>query len=394
MQNPYYLLHKNNIVCQLDLSSDFSSVLGCHLIEPELAPFLGNFTTENARKWWRNRAIPSDRQFLKAILERSGAKNTSEYMAKNLALSISDTYWIRPVSSDLTWEDVNLFQNHENKVRYHNASSFDPSASLNGSMTKYWAYEGDAWYLYKTTDALHYQQNINEIFANCVCFSQHKKPALDFVPYDLIHKNGIAVGTKCKSFTNENTELVYAYDILFSEKDCQSESNFEKFIRICCEHGLPEDEIRGCLDYMTLFDFAIANEDRHLNNFGILRDTDTMKFIKMAPLYDHGNSMFWRSPGIRLTRSEELAQPITSISSNFERSLRHVKNRHALNVSLLPSPEEVVKFYQREGMAQGAAETLGTNFAVKRSLLEDLAEGKSLSAYKEKQAENQRPDQK
>ena len=38
-------------------------------------------------------------------------------------------------------------------------------------------------------------------------------------------------------------------------------------------------------------DFLIMNEDRHLNNFGIIRDVNTLKWLDMAPIFDNGQSL-------------------------------------------------------------------------------------------------------
>ena len=62
------------------------------------------------------------------------------------------------------------------------------------------------------------------------------------------------------------------------------------------EKGLPEQGVRGFLEYQILTDFVLTNTDRHLNNFGVLRDSRTLKFIRMAPIFDSGNSMFWDAP--------------------------------------------------------------------------------------------------
>lgn len=50
--------------------------------------------------------------------------------------------------------------------------------------------------------------------------------------------------------------------------------------------------------YISLFlEYQIlTNTDRHLNNFGVLRDTHTLKSIGMAPIFDSGNSIFWQNP--------------------------------------------------------------------------------------------------
>ena len=81
-----------------------------------------------------------------------------------------------------------------------------------------------------------------------------------------------------------------------SEKKDNAVSTYEHFIHVCAEHGLSEQEVRGFLEYQVLTDFVLTNTDRHLNNFGILRDSQTLKFVLMAPIFDSGNSMFWDAP--------------------------------------------------------------------------------------------------
>lgn len=44
---------------------------------------------------------------------------------------------------------------------------------------------------------------------------------------------------------------------------------------------------------MLVLDYLIVNEDRHLNNFGLIRNAVTLEWIGTAPLYDNGNSMWF-----------------------------------------------------------------------------------------------------
>ncbi len=41
---------------------------------------------------------------------------------------------------------------------------------------------------------------------------------------------------------------------------------------------------------MIVLDYIIANEDRHLNNFGLLRNAETLEWYGFAPIYDSGSS--------------------------------------------------------------------------------------------------------
>ena len=42
---------------------------------------------------------------------------------------------------------------------------------------------------------------------------------------------------------------------------------------------------------MFILDYIIMNEDRHLNNFGIIRDVNTLKWLDVAPIFDNGQSL-------------------------------------------------------------------------------------------------------
>ena len=33
------------------------------------------------------------------------------------------------------------------------------------------------------------------------------------------------------------------------------------------------------------------NEDRHLNNFGVIRDVNTLKWLDLVPIFDNGQSL-------------------------------------------------------------------------------------------------------
>lgn len=47
---------------------------------------------------------------------------------------------------------------------------------------------------------------------------------------------------------------------------------------------------------MITIDYIIVNEDRHLNNFGLMRNAETLKYVGVAPIYDSGLSVWFNSP--------------------------------------------------------------------------------------------------
>ena len=72
----------------------------------------------------------------------------------------------------------------------------------------------------------------------------------------------------------------------------------------CCEdigvNILPE------IDRMIVLDYIIANEDRHLNNFGLLRNAETLEWIGFAPIYDSGSSLGYSQVEGRILSDREI----------------------------------------------------------------------------------------
>jgi hypothetical protein len=62
---------------------------------------------------------------------------------------------------------------------------------------------------------------------------------------------------------------------------------------------------------MLITDFLLANEDRHLNNFGFIRNVETLKFVGCAPLFDQGNSL-WFNYADDYVGDEPIAKPFAS----------------------------------------------------------------------------------
>lgn len=55
---------------------------------------------------------------------------------------------------------------------------------------------------------------------------------------------------------------------------------------------------------MILLDYIILNEDRHFRNFGMIRDANTGKWLKPAPIFDSGSSLFHNSPKVSMSKLE------------------------------------------------------------------------------------------
>ena len=69
----------------------------------------------------------------------------------------------------------------------------------------------------------------------------------------------------------------------------KSTKDFDNYINILEENGIVD--ARTKLENMYILDYLIINDDRHLNNFGIVRDVNTLKWLDVAPIFDSGKAL-------------------------------------------------------------------------------------------------------
>ena len=385
----YSLMHKNDKCGTILFDENIGRITEYHDDRNGLSPYLGNCDIKKIQKWWEMRAVPASRATMQQVINNANCLNTEVYLAKNLGLSMTDTYWIKPSGIDLSFDNVkfaNLAAYSHGKIPYHNATSYDPNASLGGQMEKYWDLMHKTPILVKESYKYYGQQSINEVFASIVHSRQPSN--VEFVRYTAEMTEDRGVQCKCPAFTSENIELLSAYEMVESRKIQNSQALYDEYINICVENGIDYNQIQVFMDYQTMTDFLITNTDEHLLNFGVLRDPNTMKLIGPAPIFDSGNSMFY-SDGRKTpyTRAGILDIPITSFYKREEKLLGKVKNKTAVDLNSIPSAGEVKELYANAGIPEEKADVISKNYDTKAKMLSEFQIGKTISLYKEKQAE-------
>ena len=392
MNDNYILMHKDIMCGAISIDRNSGSLKDFTITNKDYVPFLGNAIEKYMKNWWKYRAVPGSRKDMVEVIRRAGCETNEEYLAKNLALSMTDTYWLCPIDLELSWDDVKLYKpsgTGNDIVTFHNATSYDPNASLGGQMSKYWDLSEYTPVLVKKAYMSYGQQSVNELFAAEIHSRQNA--GLPYVKYYCAESDDNAILCCCEAFTSESVEFVSAYEVLRSRKLRQSRSDLDQYIDICEEHGIDRTVMQRFMDYLILSDFAVTNTDEHLNNLGVLRNTDTMELLGPAPIFDTGNSMFYTENLNRpLTRTELLDREISSFHKAEEKMLKHVSDRKVLDADLLPSPEETREFYESHGIPAARAEFIAGSYAVKLEMLRDFQKGISISLYHEKQSDRNR----
>lgn len=302
----YYLMNKNTKVVSVKIDNNTQKIVEImEILHPEYAPlecFKENqLTADELSSWFKGRGIPSWREGLDDFLDNIGIKNKDMLLNKAFALSLSDQYWMNPVDSPMDWKDINFFDHDfnsydfleatfENRVlESGNIDLYTPNNTSDGMLKKAWIVGDDGKrYLLKGSYHQKGQEPLNEVLASMIC----EVIDLAYVPYE-IDTSRQQLLSKCECFVHRDTELISAYAVLkhagakFDHKD---EDLYHMYISILQENGIQQVESK--LAKMFVLDYLIGNVDRHLGNFGILRNVETLQWMDVAPNFDSGQAMF------------------------------------------------------------------------------------------------------
>jgi len=263
----------------------------------EEGDFNNNSFRTNLSDWFRGRGIPSWRDKLDLLLHRLNIYTPDELLDKAFGLSLSDQYWIKPFDSDISYDDINFFDHdfdyseflsaslslNSEKIQKE-ASLKTPNNTTDGMLRKAWIIEDDVRYLLKGVYRNEILQPFNEVLATEIC----KRLDFNHVPYTLdIYKDTVV--SKCPCFINKDTELITAQQIRNDMNRHDNKEDYEEYIKKLESNGIENARVK--LENMYILDFLIMNEDRHLNNFGIIRDVNTLKWLDVAPIFDNGMAL-------------------------------------------------------------------------------------------------------
>lgn len=386
----YYLMHKDIPVCLMDISDDgiIKNVRKNKSAEEHI-PLGGQMNDMKFHDWWRDRAIPKTRHGAKTALQKLGYASTSSALVNNLALSLSDCYWIQPRGENLTWKEVNLFTNNfvdtfgeltinsEHVIDLRNKTRFN-CASSQGELQKKWCIANDGRrYMIKGNYGQSYQQSLNEIFASKL----HEQQGFEYyTPYYLtklqLENDMEGMGCLCYDFCGEEIESISAWELLQTVKLKQNESYYYPLKQVCLGLGMEENEFTDFMDYQIMTDYLITNTDRHMNNIAIMRNPDTLKLLGFAPIYDSGNSMFYNVSFENLNRVRIDSINTHSFVQKECRLLQYVQNRKLVD---LDKADMDFSIYERDTVERhGRIELLEDLYKKKMQSLYSFQQGKDV----------------
>lgn len=386
----YILMRKDDPITLLEISEDGTiEKYSKQIMNEEMAPLQEKSASNWLCKWWKERSVPIKQGKIEDMLKIKGLLNPEEYLVKNLGLSLTDYYWIKPVEFDLRWKDVNLYDNdfRDNILSFSQEaddetySAYTPNSSLQGQLEKSWIILNEKRVLVKGNRDQLSSESINEVIATKI----HELQGYDnYTKYHLlkIKDKEYDYGCYSEAFTSQKLELISAYGVVTSEKKCNEMSTYERFIDICQRHGMDAEKLRADLEYQIMTDFIISNRDRHLSNISVLRDADTLAFLRMAPIYDTGKSLYVNEV-IALSDREILNIRTNSFAQTELKLLSYIQNRSLVDISKLPDKKIIMEMYGMDSqMDEKRIQLIGEAYERKIEYFRDFQLGKDLEKIK------------
>ena len=308
MKKKYTLMNKNKKIFDFVYDEEEHFILSLERNYPEnenYAPFglikKGQIDKIEFNKWWKNRQIPASRKGLKEVLNNSqiyDGDNFDLLDSKAYCLSLSDQYWVKRTCEDISWESINFFDNDFSedigKILFNGDKATlklnlnTPDMTSNGNYEKRWKIIDGKRYLLKAGSKIYNQEPFNELIATKLYERILNKG--EYVEYSIIFDNDKAI-SKCQNFITKDTELVPAWKINEYFNILDNEDKYTHYVSCLNKIGIKNAEIM--VDKMIICDYIIANKDRHFNNFGVIRDVNTLNFIGVAPIFDNGCSLWY-----------------------------------------------------------------------------------------------------
>ena len=307
----YILMHREIEVAEIELDelSHITNIYEVYAEEHFPVGTLGKHGVDKTMlaKWWAKRSIPASRSGLRETLDLLHMSVPQELLAKCYGLSLSDQYWISPKDKPLMWKEINFFD-HDFSEDVGNLlfgygefsdsmSLISPDNTSDGQLIKKWKIADGKRVLMKGGSNPYQQEPLCEVIASGIA----ERLCIPHTKYTLLweHEKPFSV---CQDFITSETELVSAYHIMQSGKKPKDLSDYEFYLS--CVEQLGVKNIREQTEKMIVLDFLIGNEDRHFNNFGLIRNAVTLEWIGVAPIFDCGTSLWYNT-------QESLIKPLS-----------------------------------------------------------------------------------
>lgn len=244
-------------------------------------------------EWLASRVIPKNRRFVDQILSQADVSDRSTFGIIDvcLGLSVNDAYWVVPQGFSGAWAQYNLYENQLDEalalVAYTGCTTgqrrktgLSTEWTTDGQYPKAWRRIDGKLFLFKAGTegfANSGMEPYSEYFASQVAAAL----GISHVAYGLEKWKG-RLASVCELMHDGDTSFVPFWT---ATRQASFPATLAAAQRV-------SSKAFDCMCDMHLFDALVCNTDRHANNYGFLRSSETGAVEGFAPLFDHNLALF------------------------------------------------------------------------------------------------------
>ncbi len=260
---------------------------------PELLPMQIRHATADAfASWIRERAVDLNNVIHRNLMyELTGSRDKTTLALRTHMFSITDTFTcfedgeFVPRLQLCRPEDQNQVSDYilvSSDTSLRNLRVSTPNASTDGSFTKTWKYEENAWWLYKLQfpSATESEVEISRVLNSI---------GWDAAEYRFVGRFRKRVKTRNFLGSQEFFEPYDSFRFFFDNPGDDDDV-------ICQNIASLGDAYANAWKRILLADALFLNMDRHMRNFGVIRSSTTGEVLRLAPNFDN-NQAYLANPG-------------------------------------------------------------------------------------------------
>lgn len=286
-------------------------------VKPDLLPMqIKETSPDGFTLWIRERAIDlNSLQHRNLVYNLLGSRDKVHLAIATHMLSISDTFtcfeegtFIPRASlfNETLQNEIGNYILLSGDTSLRKAAFASPNISTDGSFTKTWKYENNAWWLYKvqSKEATQAEVEISKVLQSC---------GWDTAVYE--YDNDSLRRVKSLNFV-KNHEFFEPYDsfrFAFPDKSDDDDVIMKNLSSL-------GKSFRQAWKRILLTDALFYNTDRHVRNFGVIRSSETGQTLRLAPNFDN-NQAYLSNPGGKYS-SAMLRRYWQSADEEDEKSLK------------------------------------------------------------------------
>ena len=227
----YVLKHKEIPVMTFEMNENNYKLMGIHdVICEKRLPFglkdRGNITQYAIQfnNWLIGRGLSESRKDLPFIKKQFNADSAKELLVKAYGLNLTDHYWFHGINENLSWKEMNYFDNAFDKILPgksinpeidESVNNQSPNLCIDGSIEKRWIIKEGKRVLLKGSMNKRMQEPFNEEIASKIL----KEGNIEHVHYNLkrtLDKN--IPYSECVCMVTKDTEFINAHYIMNIEE--------------------------------------------------------------------------------------------------------------------------------------------------------------------------------